>query len=1818
MNLKGKLFTIIFIGFASILSAQQCPAGGALFVNEIFNDDGSQNEYMELVVLGDPADPTAPVNLEGWIIDDNNFVGVAGQGTAKGHLKLDATFSSVNPGAIILIYNELVPYSPLPASNPPWLYVIAGSDIDGCSDAPDNSNSNPDYTPCGTAGGSWSYTLLNNVNDVVQTRHPDATFYHGIDWGPPLTIIPSITVDDKTVSLDCGDWFDPDNYVSLPETPGDFNSELNEALIMSIRNGTLDCDDIEASCVLFTCPEISAIDFVDEICAGETFDIIASGLVNMAQSQNAEADFGIEFVRFDGSTPPSDPYIGGNAIGIVDHDNLNGTSPDQTASLNTNITDEGTYQICAILEPESAEPDCRPFACKTIIINGKPQVSLSGTQSFCPNDCFEINTSITGGTSPYTIDLVLQAGPINFPLNIPSYDVDNHLTICYDASGFIPSYDEASNTLHFPTFLTGSGTITITSLVDQKGCVPDVIDPDFMTLVFNSQPSIFNAGPLEGCDSNGDGEAWFDLTTLESTVNGGSGNTVNWYEDSNGTIPINDAAAYYSGAGNVYVNVQDDNCTSDIIAIQLIVVTAPNPGENVSIDICSGENTSLNFYLELGGDPGGIWNDDSDSGVDLTDPASVEFSGIPSGTYDFSYIFLANGPCPDTSAILTVNVVESLNPGNDNQIGICFGSDTPVDLDEALGEHDPGGDWSDDSGIGIDLSDPTAVDFSTIPVGDYDFRYTFPGNGICPNQEAMIIVSIYEEPNAGSDGTLQVCNGGSTIIDLEAALGQHDNIGYWTDVDGTGVQLNPADEVDFNGIAPGTYHFQYTIPETENCPEVSAVITVNVLEGSYAGQDSLIQFCQGFNAGIDLFSIIEGVTDSTGTWQQLSGDPLDLSDPFSLSIETSGPGIDTLLYLIDNSCGIDTAVVLLEIIPALVAGSDYTTSVCLTIDTINLYDSLGIYDLGGTWLNDDLDTITNVNSLSFGVIDTFNYYYIVGNALECGFDTAKAIIEVIPPVYAGKDTSVFICEGADLLFDLTSLVASTSDTSGIWLQIAGESLDLSAPDSIDLSNASIGIDSILYIVEGPCNVDTALVILSIDDAPNAGLDYNLSVCGFSTGINLFDSLADYTPGGNWFYEDGDILVDPFNFNIDSVGTILLNYILPANGTCAADTAVAVINIDKAPYAGTDATVIICEGSLGLINMYDQLNDTPDINGEWVDIDATGLNLDNWDQISFESLLTGVYQFGYIVSPETGSTCEADTSILSIEIITGPNPGTNNSFNLCQGEYVRINLDSLLLDHDPTGVWSDIDFSGVDLTDPENIDISILEPGTYRFSYIIAPMNGCPSAQALITLNILASADAGQDIYLSYCEGYAQPIDLYEQLDPDVLTNGTWIDPQFSGVDLSDPAVVFIDDLLDGSYTLQYLIMADPSCGTDTSNLEITIENAFETGFCDTVYVCNGPSEDPVDFFEVLTGEDSGGEFRELTSSGANIDNPGSVSFEGIIDGRYIFEYFFPATGNCPELSTRIYIKVLRSTTSFIEQSICPNETLDIGGVSFDLDNPTGEVILTNSIGCDSIVTVNLSLNEISILAEHEDANCFDLASIIISGINGTSLPVSLESDSLGLMQIQSLPYTIGDITAGNYDFSVYNSFGCTYDTTLVVEPFDGFVFEMEEVVDIVAGQSYPVSIITDLDAVTVEWFPQTGLDCYDCLNPVASPVADTEYTVTLIDEEGCILTGTVLFRVKTEKSVFIPNAFSPNGDAFNDRFYVKSNQNKGTYEMSIFDRWGELIFTGSNLVLDDDQFGWDGRFNSKLLNPGVYVYHVVVNYNDGETQTISGDVLLLR
>jgi len=109
------------------------------------------------------------------------------------------------------------------------------------------------------------------------------------------------------------------------------------------------------------------------------------------------------------------------------------------------------------------------------------------------------------------------------------------------------------------------------------------------------------------------------------------------------------------------------------------------------------------------------------------------------------------------------------------------------------------------------------------------------------------------------------------------------------------------------------------------------------------------------------------------------------------------------------------------------------------------------------------------------------------------------------------------------------------------------------------------------------------------------------------------------------------------------------------------------------------------------------------------------------------------------------------------------------------------------------------------------------------------------------------------------------------------------------------------------------------------------------------------------------------------------------------------------------------------------------------------------------------------------------------------------------------------------------------------------------------------------------------------------------------------DGNGCESKATVTIETRPCCDMFLPNAFSPNGDGVNDKFGVETIGNPLSFEMRIYNRFGQLLFTGNSI---SDK--WDGTFNGKPVDMGTYYFRVYSKCTNNTENKYRGDVTLIR
>jgi gliding motility-associated-like protein len=323
------------------------------------------------------------------------------------------------------------------------------------------------------------------------------------------------------------------------------------------------------------------------------------------------------------------------------------------------------------------------------------------------------------------------------------------------------------------------------------------------------------------------------------------------------------------------------------------------------------------------------------------------------------------------------------------------------------------------------------------------------------------------------------------------------------------------------------------------------------------------------------------------------------------------------------------------------------------------------------------------------------------------------------------------------------------------------------------------------------------------------------------------------------------------------------------------------------------------------------------------------------------------------------------------------------------------------------------------------------------------------------------------------------------------------------------------------------------------------------------------------------------------------------------------------------------------------KSICIGDSYYYRGKSY---NSTGKYVekIVNSAFCDSVFTLNL--NVIPIARITKNINLCEGEQFVFKGniYNSTgqyfkTITSSDACDSIFTinLKITTIPRYIknfslcegekakvGDSTyskTGTYITTIKRSAKCDSVVTSTLNYENAFTLTVSPSVILEKGENTEIKVnVQPSGAYVYNWTPKETLVCNTCASTISEPPSTTKYTIT-VSNPGSRCTKKIQTQVIVISDIFVPTAFSPNGDSMNDIFYIVGSKSvRMIKEMLIYDRWGELVFRDANFPTADASHGWDGNYQGKTLNPDIFTYKIVAEMKNGEVNDFSGAFTLLR
>lgn len=497
-----------------------------------------------------------------------------------------------------------------------------------------------------------------------------------------------------------------------------------------------------------------------------------------------------------------------------------------------------------------------------------------------------------------------------------------------------------------------------------------------------------------------------------------------------------------------------------------------------------------------------------------------------------------------------------------------------------------------------------------------------------------------------------------------------------------------------------------------------------------------------------------------------------------------------------------------------------------------------------------------------------------------------------------------------------------------------------------------------------------------------------------------------------------------------------------------------------------------------------------------------------------------------------------------------------------------------------------------------------DTGTYEVMLIVSDSALCVTTDtSFVTIRGVPPPDAEIQTVPPICKG------ANTQLISSAGKSWKW----FPSTGLSDDTIQ--DPVASPDTSTTYRVIITDSCGSDTAEIRVEVLQDPTSVMDDTV-VCVGNS--------IQLFAEGGVSYNWTPTSSLNNPSVATPLAKPAFTTAYAVE--IKDKNGCTWYDT-LLVEVDPDLPQAIVDNdtiICTGESVQLhasGGSSFRWEPPLGlnnpmisspvatppegityTVFVSNSCGTVSD-EVRVEIDDILLLSVGDSVACLGRpARLSVAGADFYEWqPAAL----LDRNDVASPQATITEPTL----FTVVGTtvFGCKGDTS--------FLLKLREPPYVEAGADilldWGKSVILEPEGTgDFEWSPIIGLNCDNCPNPEAKPQITTTYYLTLTDEYGCVSTDSLTIYVAG--SVYVPNTFTPNGDGRNDFFYAVTT-GLVSFELSIYNRWGELIFHTESV-----EGRWDGTFEGDPAPADAYVWQIHYREESGREGSERGLVNLIR
>lgn len=814
------------------------------------------------------------------------------------------------------------------------------------------------------------------------------------------------------------------------------------------------------------------------------------------------------------------------------------------------------------------------------------------------------------------------------------------------------------------------------------------------------------------------------------------------------------------------------------------------------------------------------------------------------------------------------------------------------------------------------------------------------------------------------------------------------------------------------------------------------------------------------------------------------------------------------------------------------------------------------------------------------------------NGVGCS-DTSRAIVRIYPNLDADFSFSPSACQDTAVAF--TDLSISTAAPITNWLWTFGDGTTSSLRNPVKKYNAPGTYSVKLQITNSVGCVDSVRKTITVHPQPVSDFTFN-TPCESEPTNFLFSGSGNITDY-NWVLDPGITNVNSNPSYVYPTSGIRQVRLIVVNNFGCRDTIVKPVNVLPRPVIGLTPNTTIC-------------------NGASITLIATGGTQYSWSadttlsSTSIANPTAGpLFQNNtYYVTVTAANGCSRNDSV-TITVRTPPNVDAGQDTSVCfnPGSF----RDSVRLQ--ATGAISYTWSPPTGLNNP-NISNPTSRP-LVNTTYLVTGVDGfgCSSTDTVRVYFLDPSLNLIIENDVTICVFDTATLTILEQ----GAGSYQWTPPTGLSNPLSNTPVFF------PTTTTNYIFTIQNYCYQKRDTVTVFVNQLPNVSTQKLDSLCIGDSVQLV-----ATGATSYVWQTSPTLSDTSISNPlafPSVNTTYFVEGTdangcknrdsvLVLVYFPPLTDVLPDTTFICQGQPVRLNAiggvRYLWQSDPSLSSTTIGNpIATPLDTTTYYVEITNIHSCSTLDTITINV-QLPVVATTQSPYDFCTGKSVQLNAEGGfyynwTPPISLSNPRIKnpvANPTSSIVYTV----------EVSND--CFSDTATVV-----LTIRPLPIVD--AGNDTTIyrntnAFLNGVSNVAENyWAPGQDVRNPLDLNTTANPIRSRTYFLYAISEYGCKSYDSIRITVEPFTQVFIPTAFSPNGDGENDIFRIvpPTLNIMAINEFAVYNRWGEKVYSTSDI-----NAGWDGTYKNKAQEIGVYIWYIKAITFDGDPVFKKGNVTLIR